>query len=56
MEGNYWIGIDISKQQLDWQVKEAQNQPLLTGRVQVQNGPCGITKLLDKWSRQGIYA
>lgn len=52
MEGNYWIGIDISKQQLDWQLNKAQNQQLATGNV--QNSPCGITKLLEKWSRQGI--
>ena len=52
MEGNYWIGIDISKRQLDWQVNEAHNQPLLTGNV--QNGPGGIARLLEGWSRQGI--
>lgn len=52
MEGNYWAGIDISKRQLDWQVNEAHNQPLLTGNV--QNSPGGITKLLEKWFRQGI--
>ncbi|WP_440999870.1 IS110 family transposase [Fodinibius sp. SL11] len=52
MEGNYWIGIDISKRQLDWQVNKVQNTPLAAGNV--QNSPCGITKLLDQWSRQGI--
>jgi transposase len=52
MEGNYWIGIDISKRQLDWQVNEVQNQPLAAGNV--QNSPCGITKLLEHWSHQGI--
>lgn len=52
MEGNYWIGIDISKRQLDWQVNEAHNRLLSAGKV--RNSPCGITKLLDKWARQDI--
>jgi len=52
MEGNYWTGIDISKQQLDWQVNEARNQPLAVGKA--QNSPGGIAKLLEGWARQGI--
>lgn len=46
MEGNCWIGIDISKRQLDWQMNKTHNQPLLTGNV--QNSPGGIIKLLEK--------
>lgn len=52
VEGNYWIEIDLSKRQLDWQLKEVQNQQLAAGKV--QNSPQGITGLLEKWSRQGI--
>lgn len=52
MEGNYWTGIDISKQQLEWQVNEIRAQPLAAGKA--QNSPSGITKLLVEWSRQGI--
>ncbi|SHG44395.1 hypothetical protein SAMN05443144_12853 [Fodinibius roseus] len=45
MEGNYRIGIDISKRQLDWQVTEASNQQLATGTV--QNSPAALR---DCWN------
>ena len=52
MEGNYWIGIDISKRQLDWQVNVAQNTLFKTG--QAINTPNGIHKMLGRWKRGKI--
>lgn len=52
MEANYYVGVDISKHRLDWQVNDAQNQQLALGKA--TNRPSGIGKLLEQWSRQGI--
>lgn len=52
MEANYYAGIDISKQRLDWQVNDAQNRQLAMGKI--GNKPDEIRQLLDTWSRQGV--
>ncbi len=52
MEANYYAGIDISKQRLDWQINDGQNQLLAIGDI--GNSPDGIRELLEKWSHQGI--
>lgn len=52
MEGTCWIGIDISKRQLDWQVNVAQNTLFKTG--QAINTPNGIRKMLGLWKREKV--
>lgn len=52
MEANYYAGIDISKQRLDWQLNDSDNQKQALGKT--PNNPEGITRLLDKWVGQGI--
>lgn len=52
MKANYYCGIDISKQRLDWQANDATNHLLWTGRV--VNRPTGIEKLLEGWTRRGL--
>lgn len=52
MESSYFIGIDVSKQQLDWQVKNADNHRLAAGRT--ANKPTGIDKLFERWACQGL--
>jgi transposase len=54
MEANYYAGVDISKKRLDWQVDDAKNNLLFTGKA--INTPNGIRTLLDQWSRRGIDA
>ena len=51
MEANYYVGIDISKRRLDWQVND-QNHQMATGTV--PNKPSGIDRLLQQWTDQGI--
>lgn len=51
MEANYYVGVDVSKNQLDWHLNDAENQQLAIGKV--ANSPSGIGKLLDQWSCQG---
>ena len=51
MEANYYVGVDISKRGLDWQVNE-QNQPIATGKT--SNNPKGISNLLQQWADLGI--
>lgn len=52
MEANYYAGVDISKNRLDWQVDDAQNHLLAIG--QAPNSPHGVDTLLQSWSAQGI--
>lgn len=52
MEANYYVGIDICKQRLDWQVNDTRNQPQSLGKT--PNNPKGISALLEQWVRQGI--
>lgn len=52
MEANYYVGIDISKRQLDWQVNNSQHTLLAIGKG--ANSPSGIRKLIAQLSRQGI--
>lgn len=52
MEANYFVGIDISKHRLDWQVNGAQNQQLAIGKA--GNRPSGISKMLEGWRRQNM--
>lgn len=52
METSYYVGVDISKQQLDWQVNDADNHRLAAG--QAANRPTGIDKLFAEWSRRGL--
>lgn len=52
MEANYYAGIDISKQGLDWQVNDDHNQQQSLGKT--ANSPRGIAGLLAKWVAQGI--
>lgn len=49
MEASYYVGIDISKQQLDWQLNDGQNRELATG--QVTNTPTGIHQMIGQWKR-----
>ncbi|MCW9707659.1 IS110 family transposase [Fodinibius salsisoli] len=52
MEASYYIGIDISRQRLDWQVTDAQNTECATG--QTVNSPKGIHKMIGRWKRGNI--
>lgn len=53
MESSYYnIGIDISKQQLDWQLHDINNNRLAAGRA--ANKPDGIAKLFEQWGCQGL--
>jgi transposase len=52
MEASHYIGIDISKQRLDWQVNDNQNRRLETGSV--TNCPSGITEVLENWQQLGL--
>lgn len=52
MEASYYIGIDISRQRLDWQVTDAQNTECATG--QTENSPKGIHKMIDQWKQGKI--
>ncbi|SMO95676.1 IS110 family transposase [Fodinibius sediminis] len=52
MEASYYIGIDISKQRLDWQINDTQNTELATG--QASNTPKGIHKMIGQWKRGKI--
>ena len=52
MEASYYVGIDISKKQLDWQVNDGQNTSFKTG--QAVNTPNGIHKMLARWKRGKI--
>lgn len=52
MEASYYVGIDISKQRLDWQVHDAQNTELATD--QAVNTPKGIHKMIGRWKRAEI--
>lgn len=47
MEASYYIGIDISKQRLDWHVNNSPNTALTTG--QAANTPKGINKMIARW-------
>lgn len=47
MEASYYVGIDISKQRLDWQINDTQNTELATG--QAANTPKGIHKMIGQW-------
>lgn len=49
MEASYYVGVDISKQQLDWQVNDAQNTSLTFS--QTANTPIGIHKMIRRWKR-----
>lgn len=53
MEASYYIGIDISKQRLDWHLTDAQNTELATG--QTVNSPKGIHKMIGQWKRGKFY-
>lgn len=52
MEANYYMGIDISKGQLDWQVNKDPQGPLAMGKV--PNSPSGIGRLLKQCAGKGI--
>uniref|UniRef100_UPI003F881552 IS110 family transposase n=1 Tax=Fodinibius sp. SL11 TaxID=3425690 RepID=UPI003F881552 len=52
MEASYYIGIDISKQRLDWQVNDSQNNSHKNG--QEVNTPKGIHKMITQWKRAEI--
>ncbi len=52
MEASYYIGIDISKQRLDWQLTDAQNTEIATN--QAGNTPNGINKMIGRWKREKI--
>ncbi|MCW9708051.1 IS110 family transposase [Fodinibius salsisoli] len=52
MEASYYIGIDISKQRLDWQVNDSQNNSRKNG--QAANTPKGIHKMIGRWKRGNI--
>jgi len=49
MEASYYVGIDISKQRLDWQLNNARNTELATG--QTVNTPQGIQKMIAQWEK-----
>jgi len=49
MEASYYVGIDISKERLDWHVNDAQNTALTTG--QAPNTPKGIHQMIGQWKR-----
>lgn len=48
MEASYYVGIDISKRRLDWQVNDGGNTELATG--QAANTPEGIHKMIGRWA------
>ncbi len=52
MEASYYVGIDIAKHRLDWQVNDAGNTELTTG--QAANTPKGIHKMIGRWKRGKI--
>lgn len=52
MEANYYVGVDISKEQLDWQVNDPNNQQLAVGKT--PNTPPGIDRLLEQCCVAGI--
>lgn len=52
MEAKYYVGIDVSKNQLDWQVNDANADQLAAAKA--TNSPKGIGNLLQQWSGQGI--
>ncbi|MDR8392218.1 transposase, partial [Aliifodinibius sp. S!AR15-10] len=52
MEGNYWVGIDVSQKQLDWEITTSGNQPAGAGLA--ANSPRGITRMLSGWTSRGI--
>lgn len=52
MEASYYVGINISKKRLDWQLNNARNTELATG--QTANTPKGIHQMLGQWKRGKI--
>lgn len=51
METSYYVGIDISKERLDWQLNYHIRQKAM-GKA--ANNPNGIAQLLQQWTDQGI--
>jgi len=49
MEASYYVGIDISKGRLDWQLNDARSTELATG--QAANTPKGIHQMIGQWKR-----
>lgn len=52
MGTNWYVGIDISKQRLDWQVNDIQNRNLAVGTV--ANRASGIDRLLQHFLKRGL--